>query len=103
MKKKWQEFCREYQKIFDNKQSQTSAKLLLESITRAPGEQIKTLALRIAQMTRKTYLNDALLKALDPQLARIARKKVANLKLTALEPQLSFAQLVEKINQEDIT
>ena len=65
-------------------------------------------------MTRKAYvnnapdmrnakMNDALLKALDPQLARIALKKTANNKSTALEPQLPFAQLVEKIHQEDIT
>ena len=41
--------------------------------------------------------------ALDPQLARIALKKIANHKSTALEPQLLFAQLVEKIHQEFIT
>ena len=65
-------------------------------------------------MTRKAYvnnapdmrnaqMNDALVKALDPQLARIALKKIANHKSTALEPQLPFALLVEKIQQEDIT
>ena len=53
-------------------------------------------------MTRKAYvnnapvmqnaqMNDALVKALDPQLARIAHKKIANHKSTALEPQLPFA------------
>ena len=58
-------------------------------------------------MTRKAYVNkapdlrnaqrnDALVKALDPQLARIALIKIANHKSTALEPQRSFAQLVEK-------
>ena len=61
---------------------QRQAKLFLESITRVSGEQIKTIALRIEQMTRKAYVNnapdmqnaqmiDALVKALDPQLARI--------------------------------
>ena len=65
-------------------------------------------------MTRKAYvnnapkmrnaqINDALVKALDPQLARIALKKIANHKSTALEPQIPFAQLVEKIHKEDIT
>ena len=65
-------------------------------------------------MTRKAYvnnapdmrnaqMNDPLVKALDPQLARIAIKKIANHKSTALEPQLPFAKLVEKIHQEDIT
>ena len=114
IKRNWQAFCLEFQKTFDNQQSQTQAKLLLESITRASGEQIKTLALRIEQMTRKAYvnnapdmrnaqMNDALVKALDPQLARIALKKIANYKSTALEPQHPFAQLVEKIHQEDIT
>ena len=34
IKKNWQAFCREFQKTFDNQQSQTQAKLLLESITR---------------------------------------------------------------------
>ena len=38
-------------------------------------------------------------KALDPQLARIAIKR---LQITALEPQLPFVQLVEKVHQEDI-
>ena len=52
---------------------------------------------------RNAQMNDALVKALDPQLARIALKKIANHKSTALEPQLPFAQLVEKIHQEDIT
>ena len=105
--KNWQAFCRELQETFDKQQSQTQAKLLLESITRASVEQSKTLALRIEQMTRKAYvnnapdmrnaqMNDALNKALDPQLARIALKKIANPKSTAMEPQLPFAQLVEK-------
>ena len=49
IKKNWQAFCREFQKTFDNQQSQTQAKLLLESITRASCEQIKTFALRIEQ------------------------------------------------------
>ena len=48
-------------------------------------------------------MNDALVKALDPQLARIALKQIANHKSTALEPQLTLAQLVEKVHQEDIT
>ena len=48
-------------------------------------------------------LNDALVKALDPQLARIALKKIENHKSSELEAQLSFALLVEKIYQEDIT
>ena len=48
-------------------------------------------------------MNDALVKALDPKLARIALKKIENHKSTALEPHLPFAQLVEKIHQEDIT
>ena len=65
-------------------------------------------------MTRKAYvnnapdmrnaqMNDALVKAFDPHLARIALKKIANHKSTALEAQLPFAQLVEKIHQEDTT
>ena len=52
---------------------------------------------------RNAQLNDAIVKALDPQLARIALRKIANHKSTALEPQLPFAQLVGKISQEDIT
>ena len=87
LEKKWRVFWREFQKIIDNQQSQTQALLLLESITRAFGEQIKTTALRIEQMTLKAYannapdmrdaqMNDALVKALDPQLARIALKKL---------------------------
>ena len=76
---------------------QTHEKFLLESITGDSGEQIKTLALRVEQMIRKAYvnnapdmptaqMNDALVKALDPQLTRIALKKIANHKSTALEP-----------------
>ena len=49
---------------------------------------------------RNAQMNDALVKALDPQLARVALKKIPNHKSTALEPQLPIAQLVEKIHQE---
>ena len=59
IKKNWQALCREFHKTFDNQEPQTQAKLLLKSITRASGEQIKTLALRIEQMTRKAYVNNA--------------------------------------------
>ena len=52
---------------------------------------------------RNAQMNDALVKALDPQLARIALEKIANHKSTALKTQLPFAQLAEKIHQEDIT
>ena len=52
---------------------------------------------------RNAQMNDALVKALDPQPARIELKKIANHESTALEPQLPFAQFVEKIQQEDIT
>ena len=45
---------------------------------------------------RNAQLNDALVKTLDTQLARIAVKKIANHESTALEPQLPSAQLVEK-------
>ena len=48
-------------------------------------------------------MNDALVKKLEQQLACINLRKIANHKSTALEPQLPFAQLVEKILQEDIT
>ena len=47
----WQSFCREFQNTFDNQQSQTQVKLLLECTTRASFEHIKTLALSIEQMT----------------------------------------------------
>ena len=86
-KKELQAFCREFQKTFENQQSQTQAILILESITRASSEQKKTLALRIEQMTRKAYINNAsdMRNKNDPQLARIALKKIANHKCTALE------------------
>ena len=48
-------------------------------------------------------MNGALVKILDPQLVRLTLKKIANQKSTALEPKLPFAQLVEKIHQEDTT
>ena len=48
-------------------------------------------------------MNDALFNALDPQLAGLTLKKIANHKSIALEPQFTIAQLVEKIHQEDIT
>ena len=67
-------------------------------------------------MTRKSYVNKApdmrnaqmnaaLVKALDPQLGSFAYflKKIANHKTTALEPKLPFAQLAEKMHQENIT
>ena len=65
-------------------------------------------------MARKVYVNNApdqrnaqmidpLVKALDPQLARIALKKIAKHKSIALVAQLPFAQLVEEVYHEDIT
>ena len=77
-----------HRRTFDIQESQTQAKLLLENITCASGEKIKTLALRIEQITRKAYvnnapgmrnaqMNEALVKAFDPQLTRIAQK-IAN-------------------------
>ena len=58
IKKNFQGFCRDFQKTndFDNQESQTQAKLLLESIARASGEQIKTLTLRIGQWLEKHKL-----------------------------------------------
>ena len=47
-------------------------------------------------------MNDALVKILDPQLARIALKKIANHKSTALVPHtlvVLFAQLLKKIKK----
>ena len=95
IKNSWLAFCREFQKTIDKQQSQTQAKLFIESMTRASGEQTKTLVLRIEQMTRKSYvnnaqhmrnsqMNDQLVKALDPQLARTALQKIANHRSTAL-------------------
>ena len=103
IKKNWQAFCREFQNTIDNQQVKTQVKLLLESITRASREQIKTIALPIEQMARKACVKDvpdmrnaqmidALVKALAPQMARIALKKMANHNWAALEPQLLFAQ-----------
>ena len=51
IKKDWQAVCYELQKNFENQQSQTQARLLLKNIARASGEQTKTLAVRIEQMT----------------------------------------------------
>ena len=58
IKKSCQAVCREFQKTFDNQQSQTQTKFLLESITPASGE-IKTLVLRIELMIQKAYVNTA--------------------------------------------
>ena len=48
---------------------------------------------------RRAQKNDVLVKALDPRLARMAVKNIANHKSTALELQLPFAQLVEKTSR----
>ena len=51
----------------------------------------------------KAQMNDEIVKTLNPQLAKLVLKKVANLKSTAMEPQLPFAQIMEKIHQKDFT
>ena len=61
----------------------------------------KTYANNAADM-RNAQMNDGFINALDPQLARIALKMIANHKSTALASQIPFAHLVEKIHQEDI-
>ena len=76
--------------------------LLLESVTCSSGEKIKTLAHRIEQMARKTNVNKAPVKR-GVQMNDAVVIKIANHKSTALEPQLLFTQLSEKIHQEDIT
>ena len=107
IKKNWQVFCREFQKAFDNQQSQTQAKLLMESITRASGGQIKTLALRLERMTRKSYvndapdmrnaqMNDAFVKTLDPQLARITLKTIAKSLIYCIGTTASFCTISRK-------
>ena len=78
IKKNWRALCQEFQNTHDNQQSQTQAKVLLESTTRPSGEQIKAPALLIEQIVGKAYvnnapdmesahMNDALVKAIDPQ------------------------------------
>ena len=52
---------------------------------------------------RNAQMNEAIVKELRPQLTRIALKKIANQKSTALEPQLPSAKLIEKIHRVDIT
>ena len=56
-----------------------------------------------ASYMRNAQINDALVRELDPQLARMALKKTATDKSTALEQQFLFPQLIEKLHQEDIT
>ena len=56
-----------------------------------------------AQNVRIAQRNDALVTAVDQKLARIALKKITNHKLTAMEPPLPVAQLVEKLHQEEIS
>ena len=94
-------------KSFDNQQSRTQQKLLFESITRASGEQIKTIALRVEQTASNTYdnnnpdaLKDVLFKTLDQQLVRIASKKIANHKSTGAAN--SIRSFSGKNRQEDI-
>ena len=81
IKKEVQEFCREFQKTIDIQQTQTQAKLLLDSITRALGEQNnqnicsphstsgKKICANNAPDMKNAQINDALVKALEPQLA----------------------------------
>ena len=79
---KWQSFCIEFQRSFDKQKQQPGAKIIFESIICASGEQFKTLALRIEQMARNAYVNNAphmqntqmiggLDKALDRQIVQI--------------------------------
>ena len=42
-------------------------------------------------------MNDALVKELDPQLARAAFTEIGNHKSTALDQQLPIAQLIGKV------
>ena len=51
---------------------------------------------------RNAQITDALIKTRDPHLARVAPKKIANQKSTALDTQLYFGKLFEKIYEEDI-
>ena len=54
---------------------------------------------------RKTQMNEALVRALDPLLARIVLKKIANIRSTALEQQTTafICAASLEIHQEDNT
>ena len=60
---KLEAFCQEFQKTFDNQQSQTKVKLLLEGITSASGGQIRTLSLlSLLSLQSKHYQIEKLVK-----------------------------------------
>ena len=52
---------------------------------------------------RNAQRNDGLVTAVDQQLARKALEKITNLKLTAMVRPLPVTQLVEKLQQEEIS
>ena len=52
---------------------------------------------------RSAQTNSSRVNAAYQQLARMASKKDASHKLTALEPQISMAQLVEKLTRKTLT
>ena len=56
MKKELSSVLAEFRQTFDTQQLQTQAQ---ESLTRASGEQIKTLEVRIEQMTGNAFVNNA--------------------------------------------
>ena len=56
MKKELSSVLAEFHQTFDTQQLQTQA---LESLTRASGEQIKTLEVRIEQMTGNAFVSNA--------------------------------------------
>ena len=100
--------------MFDSERNKQHQRVLCNEIRRLPNETIKQLAVRIETLVRKAYslkthdykntkVTEILIMTLTPQLRKIAIKKRASHPSSIREPDLDFRNLVDKLEQAEIT
>ena len=100
--------------MFDSERNKQHQRVLCNENCRLPNETIKQLAVKFETLVRKAYslnihdkktttMAEILMMTLTPQLRKIAIKKRVSHLSSIREPDLDFRNLVDKIEQAEIT
>ena len=100
--------------MFDSERNKQHQRVLCNEIRRLPNETIKQLAVRIEKLVRKAYslnthgykntkMTEILMMTHTSQLRKKAIKKIASHPSSIREPDLDFRNLVDKLEQVEIT
>ena len=114
IRKNWKRFTQEFSKTFDSERNKQHHRVLCNETRRLPNETIKQLAVRIETLDRKAYslnthdykntkMTEILMMTLTPKLGKKAQKKRASHPSSIRETDLDFKNLVDKLEQAEIT